>query len=569
MPSLSQEFRHHLHELMMETSDRLRDELNGYKNNLVWQAQQRNNSAGIPIAYSDSAVYAFRTRVEATIKSYLDALEKCGIVVDAIVESEMLREISPLTSGPKSLSLPPGVTGPTVGAVQAEHARKMERTGNALYREAKNRLRELKMKAGSTASVNVPAPTMPQTTPFTIASVVKTLAELKALPMDEQAMLLLRRLVQIYPTVKNADKFNKRNILLPGDKYQVALGFSDAERMPVLLHLLGGPWTRLVNKGYLVDPSGSAFFDIPEEGFAAAQEAARPTETPNPIAAPEPVDDGRPTIFISYSYDDDEHKEWVLQLAARLQVEGGVNVILDRWHLRKGQDKTHFMETSIVRSKFVLVVCTPEYARKANERIGGVGYEAMIITGKLAQDILQAKFIPVLRAGEWDSALPTWLLSRIGTDLKGDPYSEEQYEDLVRELHGAHLKPPSLGPKPVFPEKTYQTLPGSPAPRLVPRVKLQDKNVASIDTSKAKPNAIAYAFYETKGPGAKQYKMFVRPADNAGERFTLETSDGEISEGSLAEIARDYHLTDQERLQEGYTHTHTSNASGRKEFDLA
>jgi hypothetical protein len=100
-------------------------------------------------------------------------------------------------------------------------------------------------------------------------------------------------------------------------------------------------------------------------------------------------------------------------------------------------------------------------------------------------------------------------------------------------------------------------------------VKLQDKNVASIDTSKAKPNAIAYAFYETKGPGAKQYKMFVRPADNAGERFTLETSDGEISEGSLAEIARDYHLTDQERLQEGYTHTHTSNASGRKGFDLA
>src|ERR1022692_2458091 len=139
MPSLSQEFRHHLHELMMETSDRLRDELNGYKNNLVWQAQKRNNSAGIPTAYSDSAVYAFRTRVEATIKSYLDALEKCGIVVDAIVESEMLREISPLTSGPKSLSLPPGVTGPTVGAVQAEHARKMERTGNALYREAKNR----------------------------------------------------------------------------------------------------------------------------------------------------------------------------------------------------------------------------------------------------------------------------------------------------------------------------------------------------------------------------------------------------------------------------------------------
>jgi len=71
MPPLTQEFRHYLHELMVETSDRLRDELNEYKHRLVWEAQRRNNSAGIPIAYSDAAVYAFRTRVEATLKSYL------------------------------------------------------------------------------------------------------------------------------------------------------------------------------------------------------------------------------------------------------------------------------------------------------------------------------------------------------------------------------------------------------------------------------------------------------------------------------------------------------------------
>src|SRR5271157_332705 len=150
MPPLTQEFKHHLHELMVETSDRLRDELNGYKHNLVWEAQKRGNSAGIPIAYSDAAVYAFRTRVKATIESYLDALQECGIVVDATVENEMLRAVAPLTSGPKSLSLPPGVTGPTISAVQAEHSRKMERAGNALLREARNRLRELKMRAAST-----------------------------------------------------------------------------------------------------------------------------------------------------------------------------------------------------------------------------------------------------------------------------------------------------------------------------------------------------------------------------------------------------------------------------------
>jgi hypothetical protein len=237
---------------------------------------------------------------------------------------------------------------------------------------------------------------MPQTTPFTIASVVKTLAELKALPMEEQAKLLLRRLVQIYPTVKNSDKFHKRNIMLPGDKYQLALEFSDAEKMPVLQQLLGGPWTRLVNEGYLVDPGGSDFFDISEEGFATAEKAAQAKPVASSGRASLRVE-GRPTVFVSYSWETDEHMEWVLHLAERLQAEGGVNVILDQWHLRMGQDKTLFMEESIADSDFVLVVCTPEYAEKANKRRGGVGYEAMIITGELAEDIQQTKFIPVLR----------------------------------------------------------------------------------------------------------------------------------------------------------------------------
>ena len=58
------------------------------------------------------------------------------------------------------------------------------------------------------------------------------------------------------------------------------------------------------------------------------------------------------------------------------------------------------MEESIGTSDFVLIVCTPDYATKANDRTGGVGYEAMIITSQLAQRIRQNKFIPVLRSGE-------------------------------------------------------------------------------------------------------------------------------------------------------------------------
>ena len=42
-----------------------------------------------------------------------------------------------------------------------------------------------------------------------------------------------------------------------------------------------------------------------------------------------------PKAFISYSWDDDAHKEWVRQLATRLRADG-VDVTLDRWDCALG-----------------------------------------------------------------------------------------------------------------------------------------------------------------------------------------------------------------------------------------
>ena len=145
---LDPEFRHHLHELMVETSDKLRDELNQHKRKLIWEAQQTHNAAAIPNAYSKASVHiAFRTRVSATIASYIGALETLGIVVDNSVEIEMLAAISQLTSAAPSLSLPPGLKPPNISAIQRSHKMELMRIGNSLRREAANRLRELKMKA--------------------------------------------------------------------------------------------------------------------------------------------------------------------------------------------------------------------------------------------------------------------------------------------------------------------------------------------------------------------------------------------------------------------------------------
>lgn len=292
---------------------------------------------------------------------------------------------------------------------------------------------------------------------FTIASVADTLADLKRLPLPEQATALLRRLTHIYPQVRNTGGLHKGNFLLPNDPYGLATGFDISENMPARIHLLGTPWNRLVNEGYLVDPQGNGFFSISDEGMGALGKFG-----PDPLAPPAPVGtgDGRsPRAFISYSWDSEPHRAWVATLAKKLQGEHGVEVILDQWHLTPGGDKSQFMESSITSTDFVLVVCTPEYARKSNSRTGGVGYEAMILSTQLARQIAQGKFIPVLRAGDWDSSLPIWIQSKLGVDLRGDPYPADQYELLLRVLHKALIRPPKIAPRPSFLDSASPVVP--------------------------------------------------------------------------------------------------------------
>jgi hypothetical protein len=145
---LSDEFRRHFHELMVETSLGLKDELNQHQRENVWKAQQTNNAAAVPIAYSEAAIHAFRTRVEAITTRYMEALENCHIEVDDNDEKEILQRIGALTSAKHPLSLPPAAKHhPNAAAVQRAHMMELSRVGTLLYRKAANRLREAKMEA--------------------------------------------------------------------------------------------------------------------------------------------------------------------------------------------------------------------------------------------------------------------------------------------------------------------------------------------------------------------------------------------------------------------------------------
>lgn len=155
-----------------------------------------------------------------------------------------------------------------------------------------------------------------------------------------------------------------------------------------------------------------------------------------------------PVTFISYSHDTREHKAWVASLAQRL-VDQGVDVLFDQWDLGPGDDVPKFMEQAVARADRVLMVCTEAYVRKANDGKGGVGYEAMVVTGELVRDLGTNKFVPIVRQTSDPKSLPRCVSTRFYVDLSEAADGEENFELLLRELHDfPKLVKPPLGANP-------------------------------------------------------------------------------------------------------------------------
>lgn len=112
--------------------------------------------------------------------------------------------------------------------------------------------------------------------PRTIADVAPTLADLKKLSLAQQSLLLLARLAALYPQMRGTGGLHKGNLLLANDPYGLAAGYSGGENSEVRRHLLGAPWTALVNEGYIVDPAGSGSYSVTDEGYEALRNPKPP-----------------------------------------------------------------------------------------------------------------------------------------------------------------------------------------------------------------------------------------------------------------------------------------------------
>jgi hypothetical protein len=154
-----------------------------------------------------------------------------------------------------------------------------------------------------------------------------------------------------------------------------------------------------------------------------------------------------PSVFVSYSHDDLDHKRWVLALSTRLR-KSGVDVILDQWDLGAGEDLASFMTNNLASADRVLMVCTPNYVHKANKGKGGVGVERMILTAEYLSNIDSKKVIPVIKQ-HGESSVPTFFQTKVYVDFSRPDEFEASFDDLLRDIVGKPLvEKPDIGESP-------------------------------------------------------------------------------------------------------------------------
>lgn len=136
-------------------------------------------------------------------------------------------------------------------------------------------------------------------------------------------------------------------------------------------------------------------------------------------------------IFISYGWDNDEHKSWVHTLADRLRPHLDVKIEIMQPF---GSELNLFMEKMVAESDRVLLILTPKYKKKADNRENGVGYESVLISDELFNDQNTIKFIPIIRQGTKKECYPRYLGNRKGVLMTDDNAFENVLEELISDI---------------------------------------------------------------------------------------------------------------------------------------
>lgn len=166
-------------------------------------------------------------------------------------------------------------------------------------------------------------------------------------------------------------------------------------------------------------------------------------------------------VFVSYSWDSEEHTKSVLALSNRLRGDG-IDCVLDQYEVSPPEGWPRWMDRKIGSSHLVIVICTEAYLKRINgeeepDKGLGVKWEGGLIYQHLYnQGANNSKFIPVLMKLSDKRFIPV--------PLQGASYfvvdTDDGYERLHNRLLGrSPAEKPPLGKPAAKPKKPVQTDP--------------------------------------------------------------------------------------------------------------
>lgn len=229
-------------------------------------------------------------------------------------------------------------------------------------------------------------------------------------------------------------------------------------------------------------------------------------------------------------------------------ISNGIDATLDQYDLSLGDRLPQFMEKSISDANYVLIVCTPTYKSKSDLRNGGVGYEGHIISGELMSQGNERKFIPVIRKGSIQTALPMFLIGKLGIDLTGEKNFEENqnYNDLITTLSGGKAKP-QLGMPTYMKSKQDTSISSDLDPIHILGIITDEVTVPKMDGTRGSA-LYKIPFRLSKRPSDLWGKLFVTiwnmpPSFTTMHRpgIALVYGDKIVLDGTTIEEVRDYH----------------------------
>jgi GTPase SAR1 family protein len=170
-----------------------------------------------------------------------------------------------------------------------------------------------------------------------------------------------------------------------------------------------------------------------------------------------------PSCFLSYSWEDDEHRRWVTRLATDM-AKADVDVIYDQWdNLEIGSNLASFVDR-VFACDFVALIGTPGYLQKYRGEAGGYGKyvkaEVDLVNTRLINDPgATGGVLPVLRAGSEAESFPPRAQGRVYADFTTDsgyfaslfaiiltvhriPQGRPPFSDIIARLSVTGLAPP-------------------------------------------------------------------------------------------------------------------------------